>query len=299
MCAKKWNQINYEHVPSQASRRYAKAFKKNDEIRYVAYLQSVQKGEKKIKANAVYPYEILRSMAKDPSSVATFDAQWNALPNWVGEENSIVVADVSGSMSSNDSLPLYCSVSLAMYCAERNKGIFHNKFITFSKNPTIQTIKGKTILDKWNCLTDIHLAENTDLLKTLLLILHTAEVNKLPQSEMPTKIYIVSDMEFDESQREDSFLWTRGRYSTPDEKTIFKTAQDYYKEHGYTLPKVVFWNVNARHDMAPVTQDECGVYLVSGCSPSIFKALMETKVLTPIDLMLEVLNKRRYENIKL
>lgn len=286
MCAKQWKEINYEQVPSQASSKYAKAFKKNDNQRYTEYLNDVAQGTKKIHADALYPYEILRNTLKSPENIDTYDSQWKSLPNWVNDENSIVVCDTSGSMTSNNMLPLLCSVSIAMYCGERNKGIFHNKFITFSTNPSIQTIVGANLLDKFNNLSKADWMGNTDLEAVFNLLLKTAKKYNIPQEEMPSRIYIISDMEFD--------ACTINRDSTN-----FETMKMLYKEHGYKMPYIIFWNVNARRNHAPIVIGDTMVYLVSGSSPSSFKSLMESKSNNAIDYMLEVLNKSRYQSIQI
>jgi hypothetical protein len=296
MCAKRFDDIKFEQVPSQAARRYAPTFRKWNEKRYKKYLEDVKNGKKEIKASTSFPYEILRGVISHPDNEDTYEVLWKALPNWIHDENLIVVADVSGSMESNNRLPLYCSISLAMYCAERNKGPFHNKFITFSKNPTIYDIEGETLIEKYRTFSALHIAENTDLLKVFALLLRVAKKHNLPQEEMPAKIYVVSDMEFDGMYASNIEFGNIKDVCKCDDTTL-KVVKMMYTKAGYKVPTIIFWNVNARHTMAPVEKDENNTYLVSGCSPSIFKALMETKVITPIDLMLEVLNKDRYQGI--
>lgn len=273
-----WKKINYERVPAKASMIYKESFKKHDEKGYTKYLESVEKGEKKINASTLFPYEIVRQ-AKEKDN-KTLDLLWKNLPDYTkGDEKGIVVADVSGSMAG---LPINISVSLAMYFAERNKGIFKNKFITFSSEPELQEVTGATLNQKIRNLESAHWNMNTDLQKVFDLILDTAVDNQVKEVDMPKTIYIISDMEFDEA-------------TSDNKKTNFKIIKQKYKEAGYELPILVFWNVDSKQNNTPVTKETDGVLLISGSSPSVFKMVM--KRTTPYDFMLSVLNSDRYKKI--
>ena len=279
MSRKQWDKINYEAVPSKASMIYKKAFKKHDEKRYEKYLESVEKGEKKINTKTLFPYEIVRQARKENDK--TLDLLWKNLPDYTKEnEKALVVADVSGSMYG---LPMDISVSLAMYFAERNKGIFKNKFITFSEKPELQEIKGTTLNSKIRNLENAHWDMNTNVQAVFDLILDTGIENKIKKEDMPGTIYIISDMEFDEATDEN-------------DKTNFEIIKQKYKEAKYNMPILVFWSVDSRQNNVPVTQNEKGVILVSGSSASVFKMAMEKT--TPYEFMLSVLNSERYKNIE-
>jgi hypothetical protein len=124
---------------------------------------------------------------------------------------------------------------------------------------------------------------NTNISKVFSLILNTAVKNKLPQEELPSTIYIVSDMEFDRCSRDASV-------------TNFEHAKKRFEKHGYTLPNIVFWNVASRNEQQPVTAHETGVALVSGASPRIF-SMLTTGILSPAAFMEEVLGSERYSKI--
>ncbi|MBW2968533.1 DUF2828 family protein [Candidatus Woesearchaeota archaeon] len=276
MSANEWDEINYSSVPSQASRIYKDAFERHDEERYQKFIEKAEKGEVEIKAKTLYPYQIYKSVQNNYSR--TLEALWNQLPNYTQGKNALVVADVSGSMEGD---PMSVSVSLALYFAERNKGQFQNYFITFSGNPTLQKIQGKDLLDKMNSIEDADWQMNTNLQAVFNLILETALDNNTPEKEMPETIYIISDMEFD--------CCCKGR-------TNFEVIKEKYKEAGYKLPNLVFWNVDARSGRnLPVTKSEEGVSLVSGFSPVIFKIAVENK--TPMEVMLNTINQERYKKI--
>lgn len=290
MCQNKWGKIDYSKVPSKASMNYRKAFSRHDPEGYVKWLEDVKAGKKKINAKALYPYEIVRPLFSYPAKEdATLDAQWDALPNYFeGKENSniLVVADVSGSMSG---LPIMISTSLALYCAEHNEGEFHNKFLTFSATPELVNVVGHTLSQKINNISRANWDMNTNLQATFDLILRTAVKNKIPQSQMPVSVLIISDMQFDESES--------NYYSQRNTKTNFEVVDEKFRNAGYERPQLVFWNVNAFNSDQPVSKNEQGVVLCSGSSPSVIKYIFFGTVMTPLEQMLEVLNNERYSSI--
>lgn len=275
MSSRKWDEINYSTVPSQASRIYKNAFKKHDEERYSTFVAKATKGEVKINSATLYPYQIYKSVEKDYSP--TLDALWAQLPDYTQGKNALVVADVSGSMNGD---PIAVSVSLALYFAEKNKGQFKDHFITFSNNPKLQRIVGKTLKQKMDCIESSELGMSTNLLSVFTLLLNTAIRNETPKEELPETIYVISDMEFNKACRD-----------VPQ----YDIIKDTYERAGYTVPNIVFWNVNASGKNIPAQKHEEGVALVSGFSPIIFKIAVENK--TPEQIMLDTINSERYEKI--
>lgn len=275
MSSNKWNEIDYSTVTSQASKIYKNAFKEHDESRYSEFISKAEKGEVRINAGTLYPNQIYKSVQSDYSE--TLEALWNQLPDYTNGKNALVVADTSGSMSGD---PMSVSVSLALYFAERNKGQFHNYFITFSETPKLIKVTGETLIEKYRCIETGEI-ENTNLQKVFSLILKTAVDNNTPENEIPNTIYIISDMEFD---------------SAHDNKTNFEVIKEKYSEVGYKMPNLVFWNVNSMSgNNLPVQKNEDNVSLVSGFSPSIFKMVTEGK--TPEQVMMDTINSPRYEQI--
>ena len=285
MSAKEWKAIEYDKIPSKAGMRYRTAFFRNDQERYEAFLQSVEKGEKKINSGTLYPYEIYNQVTRSSANDRTLDEMWKALPNYVKEgENALVMADVSGSMHGD---PMAVSVSLALYFAERNKGPFANHFMTFSGEPDLVEIKGSNIYEKMSFIQRSHWEMNTNIERAFNTILKTAVEANVGQEDLPKRLYIISDMQFD----------GRGWGATVSgrDKSSFERARAAFASHGYALPEIVFWNVRDT-DNKPVTKNDVGVQLVSGLSPTLFKQI--TSGLSATDLMLEILNGERYEPIK-
>lgn len=288
LSAGKFGEIDYEKVPSKASLIYRKAFNKRDGERYRSYLSAVEKGEAKINAGALFPYEIIRPIEagheRDAVALKTLDLQWKSQPNWLVDNphKGLVVCDTSGSMTGE---PILVSVSLAIYFAERNTGPFQNSFITFSNQPSLQFISGQTIAEKVRSLDRSGWSMNTNLQAVFDLVLSTAVNQRIAQTDMPNVIYIISDMQFDVA-------------CYGNQMTNFETIKAKYRVAGYEMPRLVFWNVNATKGDFPVTVNDQGVCLVSGCSPSILKSVLSSKLFTPADVMLETLNKSRYDVIK-
>ena len=289
MSANEWVKVNYSSVPSRASLIYKQAFAKHDATRYQEFIEAAVKGEVKINSAVLYPYDILHKYGVHGGWGAssgvdlTLEALWKQLPNYADtDKNALVVADVSGSMSGT---PMEVCISLAIYIAERNKGCFKDQFITFSERPQLQNLVGTTLRERINNLSQANWDMNTNMEAVFDLVLNAAVSNKVPQSELPDSIFIISDMEFDRCMRDSSL-------------TNFESAKRKFADAGYELPKVVFWNVASRGQQAPVTKDEKGVYLVSGCSPSIFQKAVNATAVSPIEMLMEVLDNPRYAPVK-
>ena len=281
MCARDWSNITYDHVPSLAMSRYTKAFTKNDSNRFDAFKNAATT----IKAGALYPYDVLKSL-KFGGDKTVGIKQWESLPNYLTntEERILPVCDVSGSMntSAGNNSNLSCldvCVSLGLYISERNVGKFKDAFITFSSNPQLQYLNGD-IVSRMNQLSRADWGMSTNLEATFNLILNQAIKHSLPEDEMPTTVLIMSDMEFNQA--------TRGN------ETAMKMIERQYNEAGYTIPKIVFWNIQSRQDNIPVSFDKNGAALVSGFSPAILKSLLAGEDFTPISIMNKTVNSERY-----
>jgi hypothetical protein len=291
--------FDYAKQPSRAMYKYRKAFIRNDSQRYGAFLASVATGEATLHANAVSPYELVepyltddwyennKSFMKEISAAekAALNATWEALPNFGSDENAIAIVDTSGSMYCDcKPLPAAVALSLGLYFAQHNTGVFKNHFIEFSARPQLIEIKGETFADQLRYIATFNEVADTNLEAVLNLILDAAVKNNVKQSEMPTKLIIISDMEFNCCVRDAS-------------DTNFNQAKKRYEAKGYHLPQIVFWNVASRnHRQQPVTMNEQGVALVSGATPRMFSMIAGGN-LSPYTFMLDVLSSERYAKI--
>ncbi|MGN1104059.1 MAG: DUF2828 family protein [Candidatus Coproplasma sp.] len=284
--------FDYEKQPSKALLKYRGAFLRNDGERYGEFLNRVKKGEAKLNASTVAPYELVAPFFNgyqycelSEEEQASINATWASLPDYGSTENAIAVIDVSGSMycPCYKPFPATVALSLGIYFAEHNKGPFKNHFIAFSERPELIEIKGETFADKVRYISTFDDIASTNLEAVFDLILQAAVKNNLPQSDMPQRLYIVSDMEFNMAV-ENADL------------SNFDNAKKKYKLKGYNLPEIVFWNVASRKMQQPVTKDENGVILVSGCTPKLFDMVVGGQT-NPYAFMMEVLGGERYAKI--
>lgn len=294
MCNKDWVGINFNHVPSKAMTIYTRAFQRNALEHFNQYKEALSNGTAKVNATAVFPHDVYLGLLRDYSGAndVVFDTQWKSLPDYIGTEANILpMIDVSGSMSCpvGGTKNLSCmdvSVALGTYISERVKGQFKGTYLTFETRPTLNTLQGSNLRERFGNVRGANWGGSTNIEAAFDLILKTAVKHKVPQADMPTHLVILSDMQFN--------IATGQRNAS-----AFKMAKEAYKKAGYDLPKIIFWNLNA-HDNVPVKFDTEGTALVSGFSPSIMKAILATKfdeavVLTPRELMLEAIMNERYD----
>lgn len=300
MCANKWDEINFNHVPSVASARYKKAFARHTPkyAEWAAKLVSTDPEVAKtvkVNAGAVYPYDVLKGLISvygSPLDKANLDhvrGQWEALPNYVGDASILPIVDVSGSMATpaggyNSKSKVTCmdvSVSLGLYLADKNKGAFKDTFLTFSGKPELLHLNGD-ILQKVDQMSRSAWDMNTNLNAAIKKILDVAVKGNVPAEEMPKVLLILSDMQFDQCAKYDD--------------SAMQMIERKYADAGYTMPQIVFWNLNAA-DNVPVKFNKNGVALVSGFSPTIVKNVLaaDLEEFTPEAIMRKTIMSERYD----
>jgi hypothetical protein len=285
MCSRQWSSIEYGKVPSLAMNKYRKAFFKHDGVRMTKFIEDVHEGTEKINASVLFPHQLYQAI-NERQNASAVEAQWNALPDYMEgtTERILPVCDVSGSMSG---LPMDVSVSLGIYISERNKGIFKDAFLTFHESPQMQYLQG-SLAQRMRQLSHADWGGTTNLQASFDLILNSAMREKISQEEMPTKLLIISDMEFDEA-------CGSYRYGSP---TNLDVIRHKYQAAGYVMPEIIFWNVNGRLGNSPAQVHDQGTGLVSGFSPSILKSILKGKVYGPEQLMMDTVMTDRYARVK-
>lgn len=315
MSAGKWSEIDYSAVPSRANLVYNAAFLRHDETRRREYLSQLQKGETKINAGVLFPHDIVHKYFEKKSywqqSLKNMDAaleeMWKALPDYVnGNGNTICVADGSGSMTSTiggtNVSCLDVANALAIYFSEKCSGQFKNQYITFSERPQLVDFsKAKTLREKLEIALRHNEVANTNIEAVFDLLLWTAIRNNMPQEEMPKNVLILSDMEFDScvtsnSSSYQNTSWGYRRVYAPTQ-TLFDAIAAKYAQHGYKLPRLVFWNICSRTGTIPVKENDLGVALVSGFSPAIVKMVLSNST-DPFECLLEQINAPRYDAVE-
>lgn len=272
---KTYSDIDYERVPSIAINKYANLFKEKDEERFNAYINAVRNNQKKINTSVIEPYQIIKRSMNNANNDVLDEIWKNQTDVLDGDKtNALVIADTSGSMWSYDRLPISCALGLAIYIAERNQGIFHNTFINFSDNPTFQKLNGDTLSQKLNSIDYDNWGGTTNIDKALELI-QNASISS-SESECPSHLIIISDMEFD-----------RSFSKIPN----YKHWQKEYENHNLKMPKIVFWCISPNQMGIPITKNDGNAIAISGFTPKIFKGILNLDEYSPVNAMLEVINK--------
>ena len=306
----RWDEIEFDKIPSKAGMKYKNAFARHDLERaknenVQTYADFAKDSTKKVNAKALYPYECVhqalnimgnqQGWSSRGNHVALDDTQrlmtnkyWDNLADYFNGAtfNGIALVDTSGSMSGT---PIEVAISLGLYCAEKNQGAFANHFISFESNPHWIETSGVDFCDKVYRITGAEWGGSTNVEAAMDLILNVAKQNGCSQDEIPQNLVIISDMEFNYCVTSNNY----GRGNVND--TLFEKIAAKYRANGYEMPHVIFWNVNARQANIPMLGNG-NVSFVSGFSPSIFETIMSGK--TGYDLMMEKLDSERYAQIQ-
>jgi hypothetical protein len=287
MCAREWKGINFSHVPSQAFSIYKNAFRRHEPARFEAFIADVlaKKEGVKVNAGAIYPHTILHGL-RSAKDIGPVTAQWDALPNYTGKKPILPVVDVSGSMScaAGSGSGVTCmqvAIALGLYLADKQKNAFAGILSTFSERPVLYHLKG-TILEKMAQISRSQWDMSTNLEALAVAVVNFGKTNGIPDEGMPESILILSDMQFNQAVKAKD------------------TAQDMFERvftaAGYSVPQIIYWNLNGRYGNAPVQESKYNTALISGFSPSVLTAVMEgdAKELNPYAIMLKKLMSPRY-----
>lgn len=316
MSAGKWDEIEFDKIPSRAGLIYKNAFAKHDLEREQSkkavqtYAEFAKDTTKKVNAKDLYPYECVEKALKltrqgywgsyDANRIALdntdrlmINKYWDNLTDYFNGANfnALAVVDTSASMSGT---PMNVAISLGLYCAERCKGPFNGYYVSFSRTPRLVRTEGVDFCDKVARIANTNLCENTNIEATFDMLLNTALANHCTQDELPQNIVVISDMEFDAGTGQRNY-WGNGTPSFKAE-TLMESIRKKWAAHGYQMPHLIYWNVDARQDNIPEDLGNGPISYVSGFSPSIFQTIMAGK--TGYELMLDKLNSERYAVIQ-
>ena len=301
----RWDEIEFDKIPSKAGLKYKNAFarhdiermKRNPEVK--TYADFAKDTTTKVNAKDLYPYEVVDKAthcfhaSMDNTDRLMVNKFWDNLADYFNGKslNALAVVDTSGSMtwSGGAAKPINVAISLGMYCAERAKGPFAGHYVSFASRPQLIEVKGVDFVDKVRRIYSANLCDNTNIEATFDMLLTTALQNGCSQSDLPENIIVISDMEFDAARG----YYSRGNNNV---KTLMEGIREKWARHGYRMPHLIYWNVDARQNNIPEDIGVGNISYVSGMSPSIFEQIMSGK--TGYDLMMEKLNSERYAVIK-
>lgn len=316
MSENRWDEIEFDKIPSKAGMIYKNAFARHDlqraqsEKNVQTYEQFAKDTTKKVNAKTLYPYECVAEAAKimgscewwgsrnrhvalDNTNRLMTNKYWDNLADYFNGAslNALAVVDTSSSMHGT---PIQVATSLGMYCAEKAGGPFAGHYVAFSRNPRLVKVEGVDFCDKVDRIIRTDLCENTDIEKTFDMLLNTAITNRCSQDDLPQNLIVISDMEFDQARggaRSYNYHTGRIEYQNMNTDTLMEGIARKWANAGYRMPHLIFWNVDARQNNIPMIGNGPISY-VSGFSPSIFQTIMTGK--TGYDLMMEKLNDERY-----
>ena len=306
MSAGKWDEIEFDKIPSKAGLMYKNAFARRDIIKekYAAFAKDTTK---KVNAATLYPYEVVEKALRindygygwsnSETDRAMVNKYWDNLTDYFNGANlnALAIVDTSGSMHGT---PINVAISLGLYCAERAGGPFANHYISFASRPQLIKCEGRDFVDKVQRIYRTNLVDNTNIEAAFDLLLDTAVRNHCPQEDLPQNILVISDMEFDSATGGNSYHYYRMERSSDmtrsNAETVMEGIAKKWAAAGYKMPHLIYWNVDARQNNIPMLGNGPISY-VSGFSPSIFQTIMTGK--TGYQLMLEVLNSVRYNVI--
>lgn len=283
MCSGRWSEIDFNRVPSQAMRRLRQAFERNTPKLFQDWRSKLAGGETKVNAGQLHPHELIKQIRLSRYD-EVIEQQWkNLVASATALTDVIPVVDVSGSMAEHNSLPLDVSTSLGLLISAAVQGHFHNQVMTFAQQPSFHLLTGETIRDRYNELCAIPWGGNTDLYKTFQLILQRAMAVNLPANEMPKRVIIISDMQFDQA--------------CPG-LTNFEAIDQLYRDSPYKRPGLIFWNVIGGSNDFPVTIDQRGVAMISGFSPAILSSLITGGDLSSLTVLTATIANHRYDPVR-
>jgi len=302
MSQNEWDKIAFDKLPSRAGLLYKKAFMRREETRE-RYAEFMSNDKTKVNASVLNPVDIAHQIFATwrPSTTErnAWQKYWDNLKDYYNgkEDPGIAVVDVSGSMTGQ---PMEAAVSMGAYIAERGKGPFQNHFITFSNNPTLVEFEGVDIYDKFRRAQNAEWGGSTNIEAVFNLLLDTAIHHHMKQEDMPKTLYIFSDMEFNgcitsgPAVMDRWYYGGRGRTLNKGQiDTVIEAQARKWKTYGYQIPRVIFWNLDARHENIPAIGP--GFSYVSGFSMNMVECILSGK--DGIELMLEKLNSERYSKI--
>nr|XP_023874923.1 uncharacterized protein LOC111987439 [Quercus suber] len=317
MSANMWETLPYNRVPSVAMKNYKELFLKHDKKRFQEYLESVKHGEATIAAGALLPHEIIASL-NDGDGGQVAELQWKRMVDDLLKKgklsNCIAVCDVSGSMHGE---PMNVCVALGLMISELSEDPWKGQVITFDTNPTIQMVQGDSLSEKTQFIRNMKWGGSTNFQAVFDQILDVAVQADLTEDQLIQKVFVFSDMEFDEAsghygdESESDVNARRQRRNEARQQqerearlrrsgweTDYEVIQRKFREKGYNkVPEIVFWNLR-NSKATPVPSDQSGVALVSGFSKNLVKLFLENGgIINPVAVMHEAISGEMYQKL--
>jgi hypothetical protein len=294
MCVKNYDAINYSAVPSRCMHIHSRpkmAFPRNDEDRFNEYTDALKRNDPTVSLNVaqLYPHEIVKEYLQGYTIQNYNEMTEQKWARYIDEKitsemresmaSTMVVADVSGSMMGGiKTRPIDVCIGLALMIAETLPGALHNHIMTFSDRPSFYEVIGTTLFDRVRSITKAPWGMSTNIEGTFQTLLDNCVRLNVPTEEMPKRIIIISDMQFNNCGK----------------STNLDRIKELYEASGYQLPKLIFWNVNGTTTDFPALADDNSSVLLSGFSIELLEGVI-TDAVSPLNVITNLINKPRYD----
>ncbi|XP_057808891.1 uncharacterized protein LOC131023368 [Salvia miltiorrhiza] len=285
---------SYKRVASVAMKTNCQNFYVHDGEKFSEYLDRVRSGEAKIAAGALLPHEMTAAFAsrnEDSLAAKVSELQWKRMVEDMAKKgklsNCLAVSDVSGARLNG--FPMEASVALGVLVSELSEEPWKGKLITFNRTPQLHILEGDSLKGKVNLVRrhmQTRLGNTSDLQKVFDVILQVAEKGKLKAEEMIKRLFVFSDMEFDNA--------SLNPWETDYEVIVRKFRE---KGYGECVPEIVFWNLKDSK-ATPVPANQPGVALVSGYSKNLMTLFLEEGgVMDPVAVMEAAISGEEYNKL--
>jgi hypothetical protein len=324
MAGKEWSKIEFNKVTSVTLRKQKmsilnkdkKGNKRSEEedrilcaANYTKHVKKAIAGDKSAKVHGKrlnvgqlakdgYSYH---GMGDDEETLRkTINLQWKSqAENNKGLENVPIVAmcDTSGSMESDDCIPLNNAIGLSIRISELCHPAFRDRILTFDAVPKwIKTSECKDFVEKaqtvrnsaWGMNTDFHLAMD-EMISALV------ENNINPNDVRNMVLAVFSDMQFDCSYTngnifDDAYLQIKRKFAEAGMRTTWQSP--------YDPPHLLFWNLRKTTGF-PATTYTKNITFLSGYSSTLLnvfcnKGIDALREVTPYTILQDMLNVTRY-----
>jgi hypothetical protein len=278
-----------------------KAFEKHAPLEWAEYVKKLASGETKVNSN-LFPHDLAAKILQGGGFDQVAESQWKAMQEKARKEFAefdmsgiLVMADTSGSMNSsiggyNSGCKTRCidvSVGLGLFFAELLPGAFRDCILTFSSVPQFHKAQGTNLSERLRSINSAKWNMTTDFQAALSLVLNTAVKNSIPREDMPQILLVISDMQFNSCGNNNTNL------SAMKQQFASCLAPDGLP---YTMPNLVFWNVNGTTSDFPAQADSDRVAMLSGFSPTILR-LVFTGELNPVQIVRRAISDPVYDPV--
>jgi hypothetical protein len=339
MCNGTWTDIVPSAVPGRNLKLHMKAFlnvNKDEEPRstiedrvscrqhFLEFIEGLKSGKTQAKgAHVVYPHEVVEQMLKSRYSVYRMmsveerneidilQGIWDSIRTETAKsaaafKKMVPLCDFSGSMNGK---PKLVSLALGILISEINHAAFRDHILTFDSKPIWHSFKGRAnLFEKLKSVHDMGEGLSTDFYKACRLIIDKMVAGRVPIGEEPTDLLVLTDMGWDEASRSTDHCKDR-KNNPPPWKSQVQRIRDEFAEAGralypgtagWTVPRIIVWNLRAEFKDFQAKAADDGVLMVSGWSPSVLKALQTGTIehMSPLAGLRSILDDVRYDPVR-